>query len=74
MRIVAAALLAIGVLGLGPTATGAQPKAKRPVLGAPRVLYASDWSGHMEIYALIRPGRSPSGRSLTGPTPHASRR
>jgi Tol biopolymer transport system component len=61
MRSVPAAVLAIGVLGFVPSAIGAGPKPKPPALGAPRILYASDWSGADEIYAV-----DPSGKSRVG--------
>src|SRR5262245_1831820 len=72
MRIVAAGLLAIGVLGLAPAGTAGQGgrAAARP--GAPRLLYSSDWSGTSEIYAVDPSGRSPTAQLTFGRPPSCS--
>lgn len=69
MRIVAAALLAIGVLGFVPLASGAHPKAKPSASDAPRILYSSDSSGIREIYAVDPSGRHPVAQLTFGGPP-----
>jgi WD40-like Beta Propeller Repeat len=65
-RIVAAAVLAIGILGLVPAAAGAGTRPKLPAVGAPRILYSSDWSGTTEIYAVDPSGRKPVAQLTFG--------
>src|SRR4051794_32361210 len=47
------------ILCLAPTARAA----------APRILYAGDWLGHMEIFAVDPAGKSPPGQLTSGAEP-----
>ena len=60
---------AIVLIGLVPSATGANPKPKPPALSAPRIVYSSDWSGTSEIYAVDPSGRLPTGQLTFGRPP-----
>jgi Tol biopolymer transport system component len=60
---------AIVLVGLVPSAIGANPKPKPPALGAPRILYSSDWSGQDEVYALDPSGKSQVGQLTFGRAP-----
>jgi Tol biopolymer transport system component len=71
MRIVAGTALSIGVLGLVPTATGTH-LAGSIALGAPRILYSSDWSGTSEIYSVDPSGRTPTALITSGARPNPS--
>lgn len=55
-----ALMSAIVLVGLVPSATGANAKPKPPKLAAARIVYSSDWSGTDEIYSV-----DPSGRTAT---------
>ena len=65
-------MLVIGVLGLVPSATSANPKPKVSPLGAPRILYSSDWSGTNEIYSVDPSGRTPTAQITSGARPNPS--
>src|SRR3989442_13260421 len=69
MRSVAAAALAIGILGLVPSAIGAGPKPKPPALGAARILYTSDWGPDQQIYTVDPSGRAHEGQLTFGRSP-----
>ena len=60
---------AIVLVGLVPSAIGANRKPKPPALGAPRILYSSDWSGSSEIYGVDPSGRLPTAQLTFGPAP-----
>ena len=62
-------LSALVLVGLVPSAVGANPKPKPPALGTPRILYSSDWSGTSEIYAVDPSGRLPIGQLTFGRPP-----
>lgn len=58
-------LLVAAAAGSGTAAGGEL----RPAAGAPRILYASDWSGPSQIYAVDPTGRLPRGQLTFGPAP-----
>lgn len=69
MRGLAAALLTIGVLGVGSVGASAHLLGRgdrKPPVVAPRVLYTSDWSGTSEIYAVDPSGKAPPGQLTFG--------
>lgn len=65
---IALLLLAPVVLGTSGGSAGKPTGAPRPAR-SPRILYASDWSGHMEIYAVDPSGKAPVGQLTFGTAP-----
>jgi WD40 repeat protein len=68
-RLLAIALLLLAPAVLGASEGSAAKPASAPRARIPRILYASDWSGHMEIYAVDPSAKAPAGQLTFGTAP-----